>query len=282
MRKIIPYLLILVAVLAMVLALHYVRISDSMRDVYGVDYRLFFQPALHSSNPYDIKGFFNPFWLLPFAAITEVFGVYQVDVWVTMNICLFLFVYLKMKVPTWAILPLFFFSGAVWSCFVGNAEGLVALGLILPPPIGLIFLMMKPQIGMALLAYYMLDSVLHTAVDWRKFLKLIAPLAVVGVVSVLIYGLWFTHSALVMGMDHNSIHFFPYGLPMGIALIVAGVSRKNIGYALMAIPLTTPYMIFHTWSFPILGAVLVANAEWECVVAWHRARMRNLPVVVIN
>jgi len=34
-----------------------------MKNVYGVDYLRFFNPALHSKNPYSVEGFYNPFWI---------------------------------------------------------------------------------------------------------------------------------------------------------------------------------------------------------------------------
>lgn len=264
--------LAVLAIVALVLALHRLQVGGQ---VYGADYRIFFNPAFHAENPYEVRGFFSPFWTLWFMPIFELFGDYQVAVWITANICTMLYVYHRLKVPALAAIPLFMFSGAVWGAYVGNIEGFVALGLILPPPIGFLFLMMKPQIGMAVAAYFALDSLMYKG--WKRTLRMFAPLILMLAISVLLYGAWFLNSSRVVGMDHNSISFFPYGVPVGIALIIAGVARRNIGYALMAIPLTTPYMIFHTWAFPILGAVLVLKVEWVCAMAWRKTRERYIP-----
>ena len=65
---------------------------------------------------------------------------------------------------------------------------------------------------------------------------------------------------------------------VGLALIVAGVARRNIGYALMAIPFTSPYMIFHTWAFPYMGVVLVLVREMSFLRELVRGRLLALRV----
>lgn len=260
---VVAVILITAALYSMVRVFYSVEVGNNivMRNVYGVDYLRFFNPALHSKNPYAVKGFYNPFWIFPFVLAVELFGKYKVAAWIVLNLCGFLYAYLKLQVPSWAILPLLFFSGAFMSSYVGNIEGIIVLGLVMPAPIGILLLMIKPQVGMAIVAYYTLDTILHKG--WKKTVILLFPFTILLSVSVSIYGTWFLNSSNIVVEKYNTISFFPYGIPLGIALIVAGVSRKNIGYALMAIPLTTPYMIFHTWSFPILGAILVVLPEWK-------------------
>jgi hypothetical protein len=261
--SIVAVIIIMVALYSMVRVFYSVEVGNNilMKNVYGVDYLRFFNPALNSENPYSVEGFYNPFWIFPFILVAELFGKYKVAVWIVLNICCYLYVYLKLRIPLWAIIPLLFFSGAIMSAYVGNIEGIISLGLIIPPPIGILLLMIKPQVGTAIVTYYILSTILDKG--WKKAIVYLIPLTILFLVSTLLYGTWFLNTSNVVIANYNTISFFPYGIPLGIALIVAGVSRKNIGYALVAIPLTTPYMIFHTWSFPILGAILIMIYEMK-------------------
>lgn len=261
--SIMAVIIIMVALYSMVRVFYSVEVGNNilMKNVYGVDYLRFFNPALHSENPYSVEGFYNPFWIFPFVLVAELFGKYKVAVWIVLNICCYLYVYLKLRIPLWAITPLLFFSGAFMSAYVGNIEGIIALGLVIPLPIGILLLMIKPQVGMAIVAYYTLNTILDKG--WKKTVIYLIPFTILFLVSMALYGAWFLNSSDVVIAKYNTISFFPYGVPLGIALIIAGVSHKNIGYALVAIPLTTPYMIFHTWSFPILGAILIIISEMK-------------------
>jgi len=263
--------LIALAVLGLVVAFFVLEMGPAtlLRSVYGVDYTYFFRAALQADDPYAVPGFYNPFWILPLVWLSELFGEYRLAVWVTVNLCCVVWVCVKLKMPLWGILPFLFFSGALMGAYVGNVEGLVMLGLVLPAPIGIVLLMLKPQIGLALTGYYVLCALVEHG--WKRAALILVPVLVLFALSFIFYGDWFLKSWEVVGRDYNSINFFPLGVPVGVALIVAGVARRNVGYALMAIPLTTPYMIFHTWAFPFLGVVLVLVSEYKHLL-W---RLRN-------
>lgn len=272
--------LIGVAVLGLVVAFYWVRAGGEALGsrVLGVDYLYFFEPALHAKNPYAVAGFYNPFWIFAPLWVVEFFGEYKMPVWLVLNLCGFVYTFVKLKLPLWSILPFLIFSGAFMAMYVGNVEGLVALGLVVPAPLGIVLLMMKPQIGMAVTAYYVLEALIYSG--WRKAALILVPVLVLFAVSFGVYGAWFLKSVEVIRGGYNTIFYFPVGVPMGIALIVAGVARRNVGYALMAIPFTTPYMIFHTWAFPFLGAALVLVSEIGNL-RWHMQAAkvaRRLPV----
>jgi len=271
-NKFVAWLLIALAVMLMVIAFYRLETGENtlMNSVFGVDYTHFFRPASQTSAPYAVAGFYNPFWILPVLWVFELFGDHRLAAWVVMNLCAFIYVFVRLKMPLWSILPFFVFSGALMSVFVGNVEGLVALGMVLPLPLGIVVLMLKPQIGLALTAYYVLSAYVHDG--WKRAALILVPVLVLFTVSFFLYGAWFLKPLEVIERTYNTIYFFPIGVPVGVALIVAGVARRNIGYALMAIPFTSPYMIFHTWAFPYMGVVLVVVKEFETLRNAVRAR----------
>lgn len=262
-NKLWAWAFILLAGLSLVAAFYRLEIGQDtlLNSVYGVDYTHFFRPALQAQYPYDVAGFYNPFWIFPILKIFELFGDHRLAVWVTLNLCSFTYVCVRMKMPLWSILPYLVFSGAMIGIYVGNVEGIVALGMILPAPIGIVVLMLKPQIGTALTVYYVLSAYVHHG--WKRAALLLVPVLILFSVSFILYGNWFVKPLEVVDRTYNTIFFFPLGVPVGIALILAGVARKNIGYALMAIPFVSPYMIFHTWAFPYMGVMLVLVKEIE-------------------
>lgn len=266
--------LILLAVLGLVVVFYRVEVGGAwlLRGVFGVDYVHFFRPALAAVEPYAVPGFYNPFWVFLPVWVSGWFGVYGLAVWVVMNLCCFVWVCLRLKMPLWAVIPFLVFSGALMGVLVGNVEGFVALGLVLPAPVGIVFLMMKPQIGLAVTAYYVLEALIYSG--WRKAALILVPVLVLFSVSFILYGDWFLKPLELIGRGYNTIFYFPIGVPVGVALVVAGVARRNVGYALMAIPFTTPYMIFHTWAFPFLGVVLVLVSEVRFLLWALRYRPR--------
>jgi len=256
-KNLLPILLIALAMGLLVVAFYRLGEVDGL--VFGVDYVHFFEPAWHAVEPYAVVGFYNPFWIFALVTVSEWFGAYRLAIWVTANLCAFVYVCVRLKMPLWCILPFVVFSGALMGAYVGNVEGMVALGLVLPSPIGIVLLMIKPQIGMAVTAHYVLSAYIYRG--WKAAALILVPVLVLFSASFILYGDWFLNSLEVVGRGYNTINFFPLGLPVGIALIVSGVARRNVGYALMAIPFTAPYMIFHTWAFPFMGVVLVLVSE---------------------
>jgi len=244
--------------------------ASLLQDFHGKEYRVYFNPAYHAAEPYETRGFYNPFWIFPLMAVSEWFGAYKIAVWVTVNIFAFVCVCVRIKMPAWLILPFFIFSGAAVSTFSGNVEGIVALGLILPPPVGIVLLMLKPQIGMAVTAYFVASALVYDG--WKKAALTVLPLLVLVIASFILYGDWFNTSIPLLTVNYNTIYFFPFGLPVGAALIAVGVRNRQIGFALLAIPFTTPYMNHYTWAFPIMGSVLVIQSEMRWALGMIRER----------
>jgi hypothetical protein len=270
-KNLLPILLIALAVLLMLVMFYQLETGTNLMrdDVFGVDYVDFFRPAMHADDPYAVPGFYNPFWIFALVMVSEWFGAYRLAIWVTANLCAFVYVCIRLKMPWWAVVPFLALSGAFMSVYLGNVEGLVALGLVLPSPIGIVLLMIKPQIGMAVTAHYVLSAWIYRG--WKAAAIILVPALVLFSASFILYGDWFLNSLEVVGRGYNTINFFPLGLPVGIALIVAGVARRNVGYALMAIPFTAPYMIMHTWAFPFLGVVLVLVKELDFIKWVYRS-----------
>ncbi len=233
--------------------------TSLLQDVFAKDYRLYFAPAMKAADPYAVAGFYNPFWIFAGVWLAERFGSYAAAVWVSVNLCAFVFACVKLKMPLWLVMPFVVFAGGLLGAIVGNVEGIVALGLVVPAPFGIVLLMLKPQIGVAVTLYYVLSALVYRG--WKDAVLYLAPVLVLFTVSLIFFGDWYQVFLDAARLSYNTLLFYPLGVPVGLALIVAGVARRNVGFALMAIPFVTPYMNHHTWAFPFMGVVLVLVKE---------------------
>lgn len=147
-------------------------------------------------------------------------------------------------VPTWDVLAL------------GNVEWLVALGLLLPRPAGMLLLALKPQASAAVVAFYVFESWRDGGI--RGIVKLTLPLAIVGALSLVAFGLWPLDSMRYLQfrgtpMDYS---FFPKTIPVGLALLIHAFRKRDIRFALPASPCLFPGPFTPmSWAFAILPLV---------------------------
>jgi hypothetical protein len=222
----------------------------------GVDWKGAFQKAslelLSGRSPYNIGCYFNPPWallpLLPIALLSPALGS---AVMYVLNFFLYLFVVWKLKINVWLIIPFIFFSGMLINSSNGNIDGFVALGFILPPQIGLFFISSKPQIGMAVAIFWLIES-------WRdggvqKTLKVFLPIVIALVVSFLVFGFWISNG--LNGTDGNpwNTSIWPRGIPVGVILLAVSIWKREIKFAIAASPFFAPYLTIHSWAFVWLG-----------------------------
>ncbi len=223
----------------------------------AVDWHGAFRPAaleiLHGRTPYTASGFFNPPWtavlLIPFAILPEHIGRA-----VLVIVALATYAYVGHKLGGNKVtIPLLLVSPPVLHGILnGNLDWLAALGAVLPPWIGLFFLMIKPQVGLAVGVYFLF-------VAWReggivKVIKTFAPSGLALAVSVAIFGPWFLAIPPISEIPLNA-SFWPLSLPIGLAWIVAAIRKTEIRYSLIASPFLSPYMLLHSWVGALLGLI---------------------------
>lgn len=223
---------------------------------FGVDWRETYYPAvtalLRGENPYQVRTLYNPAWsllpLIPFALMGEgagqtamfftAFGVYA---WTARRLGggISSIIFLMTS-------PLIFYN-----LMLGNIDWLVMLGFVIPPPIGLFLLVIKPQIGFApalFLAWqiYKRDGV---AGVFRSF----SPVFISLLLTFLLFGNW------ASGRDENllqvdwNMSMFPYSIPVGLFLLYK--AKNKINPAVTASPLLSPYLSLGTWSIAQIGLV---------------------------
>ena len=177
-------------VVLVLLALGASPFFDSTTDWHGAFYPAA-QQVLHGRSPYQVSTFLSVPWtilpLLTLALLPERAGPAALFL---ASLLTFVFVFVAYRLGPrgpWigAILTA---PPVIHSLSIGNLESLSLLGFVLPPQIGLFFVLMKPQVGIAMALFWLVEA-------WRQggpreIGRVFAPVALALVLSVLLFGNW--------------------------------------------------------------------------------------------
>jgi hypothetical protein len=134
----------------------------------------------------------------------------------------------------------------------GNMDWLAILGFILPPQLGLFFISMKPQIGIAVGPFWLIET--WRQGGWRLVVKTFTPFAITLFLSFIVFGFWPNYSFSVIGVWYNA-SLWPMSIPVGLALFVASIRKQKIEYAMAASPCLSPYLLFYSWGGALLSII---------------------------
>lgn len=235
----------------------------------GIDWKMTFRPAcwalLTGHNPYALGGFFNAPWvLLPLVPIALLSPALGTSLLCALNLIAFLFVAWRLQIPAWLAVPFVLFAGPLQGAANGNIEGLIALGLFLPPWIGLFAMLAKPQIGIAVAGFWIIER--WRSDGWRGCTRLLAPVTLALIGSFLVFGFWPAAAPDLRTAWWNA-SLWPWGIPIGATLSLFAVWRRNMRWAIGASPFLAPYLTGHTWAFAWLGGLLVVGEAWPMLRA---------------
>jgi len=223
----------------------------------GIDWSTVFRPAalemlsLHS--PFLIPGFFNPPWaviaLIPFALFPEQVGrVLLIFIGLIVYAC----IAYKMGGSKWAIAMIVLSPPVLHNMLNGNIDWLALAGLVMPPQLGLFFVSMKPQIGIAVAIFWLVES--WRTGGYRETIRVFWPIALVTILSFFLYGLWPLRAQVEVDLWWNA-SLWPLSLPVGLALLVTALRKRDIFYAMGASPCFAPYILFHSWIIAVYAII---------------------------
>lgn len=253
-------------VLALVLFVAFTAVTAAALPA-PVDWRTAFRPAarslLFTGNPY-VEGYFNPPWaaipMIPFALLPERIGGAAMLV-----LGLVGFAYAAYKLGARPLLVgAFLLSPPVLHCLInGNIDWIVLLGFVMPPQIGLFFVLVKPQMGAIVALYWLVEA--WREGGFKEVLRVFWPVGAALALSFILYGLWPLRSSVEVDLWWNA-SLWPASIPVGLALLVSAIRKRRIQYAMGAAPCLSPYVLLHAWS-GALAAVLASEAEALAAIA---------------
>jgi hypothetical protein len=231
--------------------------------------------AFLEQNPYLIgEGFykvFEPFWtyiiLAPLAILPfQLGGLLHILI----SLASFMYTAVRMGASRNQLI-LFLTSSAVMNTvYYGNIDWLITAGLWMPPQIGLFFVMMKPQVGVCIAAYWAYAA--WKQGGWGQLLRVFAPVTIAYLISFWMYDLWLFH---LNGMENNpaSVSVFPLLIPVAIYLMYKAVREQDIKLASCCSPMVAPYLALHSFSVMMLN---LFNRPKLFIFAWVALWLLNI------
>lgn len=227
----------------------------------GLDWNALFLPLtqafLHGQNPFDLqRGLFVPWALVftvPFALLPQKLGVFFLFVFTAIS-----YVYIARRLGAKELaLVAFLFSPAVSTeLLILNVDIFVFWGFVLPPPVAIPLLLIKPQVGGIYVIYLAIEAWREGGL--RKLSLTLVPTLLVVVLSFAIFGNWIAaqySAATVAPKQFWNTSLFPYSLVIGVPLAVLALWRRGKRAAMAATALCSPYITLPSWGAPLLACL---------------------------
>ena len=223
----------------------------------AVDWHISFRPAalilLSGESPYDTVYIIHAPWALlmlaPFALFPENVGRVML---LFCGLASYTFIARRLGAKPIAIVFLLLSPVVMHTLLNGNIDWLASFGFILPPQIGLFFIAIKPQIGIAVAPFWLIEA--WRQGGWKQVLTTFAPFTIVLLLSFALFGLWPLGAVEVSGVSFNA-SLWPLSIPVGLALLVTAVRKRRIEYAMAASPCLSPYALFYSWTGVLLAII---------------------------
>jgi hypothetical protein len=233
-----------------------------------VDWAIFYRPAtlalLAGKSPFTVGSYFNPPWILlpliPFALLP--YKISNAALFVA-NLVIFIFIGRRSSKRPLPLLALLCSFPVIVCLLFGQIDGIALLGLFMPRPLGMIFLLAKPQTGAFVALFWVLEA--WRQGKWKQVFVTVAPVGIMTLASILIFHLTpqnFDVSILISAPHNTSL--WPGSILIGLPLLVYALRQRKQGFAMMATPLLSPYIAPQSWSIGMLGLI---PYEWELVAA---------------
>lgn len=240
----------------------------------GRDWTVWYRPAilhlLSGESPYTIP-IANPPWalipLIPLALLPPMVGAV---IQVVASPIIFSLIAYKLGAKPLPIVFLALSSPVIHNAININIDWMPALGLLMPPQIGLFFVLIKPQAGIGVAVYWLFDA-------WKKdhtkgVIKTFSPVIICYLLSFAVFGNWLLPGAkksLEIAQEFGNTNVFPWAVPLGVALLVFTIRKRLPTLSISASPLLSPYVAMHSWSTFLLGLInYPVLSIIACILSW--------------
>ncbi len=223
----------------------------------AIDWSTAFRPAtltlLSGNSPYDNPLMIHAPWglipLIPLALLPESVGRVML---IFCGLAAYTVVAQRLGAKPIAILFLLISPPVLHVLLNGNLDWLAALGFIVPPQFGLFFISIKPQMGIAVAPFWLIQAFQQGG--WRQVLRVFTPFTAALLLSFAFFGLWPLGAAQTSNYWWNA-SLWPVSIPVGLGLFVTAVRKQKIEYAMAASPCLSPYVLFHSWVGALLAII---------------------------
>lgn len=224
---------------------------------------------LQGRSPYELDYILVPPWtflpLIPFALLPP--GLDRAVLF-TVSVLTFACVAYYLGAKPLIILVIILSYPVFFSLVYGNLEWLISLGFILPSQIGLFFVLIKPQLGIPIALFWLVEA-------WRlgrikEIVRVFWPVTMAFLIAFMIFGFWpaKTLKLDVIAAEYNS-SLWPQSIPIGLGLLIAAIRTRKKSLAMISTPFLSPYVGPQSWSISILGlAALPLDVTFVSIGTW--------------
>ena len=235
----------------------------------AIDWRITFRPAaltiLSGESPYGKVYVVHAPWalmmLIPFALLPEAVGRVML---IFCGLASYAYVAHRLGAKPIAVVFLLISPLVMHVLLNGNIDWLAILGFVLPPQIGLFFISIKPQVGIAVGPFWLIEA--WRQGGWKQVLRTFLPFTIVLLLSFAIFGLWPLDALRVTSDVSFNASLWPLSIPAGLALLVTAVRKRKIEYAMAASPCLSPYVLFYSWGGALLAIIASAPETIAAVI----------------
>jgi hypothetical protein len=224
------------------------------------DWAVFFRPAVirmfTGTSPYVMPFVYPPWAFLPIAPLALLPPRVGSTIMAMASPLIFGFIAHKLGAKSITVIFFALSSPVIHNAINNNIDWMPALGLLMPPQIGLFLVMIKPQVGIGVAVYWFFEA-------WQKdrikgVIKIFWPVTLAYIISFIIYGFWLfrgLNMSLQMKQQFGGVDLFPWAVPVGLGILYYSIRNKLKPLSISASPLLSPYVLIHSWSSLLLGLV---------------------------
>lgn len=231
---------------------------DTIWQLVGIDWKETFYPAaravLEGKSPYGVSTFRNVPWtvlpLLPFALLSERMGGI---VFFILTFAAYGWVAHRLNASRVALIAFLLSPPVFYGMRMLNVDILVLIGFVLPAPIGMFFVIIKPQMGLAMLIFWLVEA-------WRQggiwqVLKTFLPVTLALLLSFVLFGNWLAGRQSDLPGSFWNASLWPWSIPIGLGLLMVSLRERRGELAMSASPFLSPYLAYHSWAAALLGLI---------------------------
>jgi hypothetical protein len=232
----------------------------------GMDWRNTYRPAalhlLRAESPYLVSIFHSPPWtvlpLLPLALLPTQVG-FAINF--SLSMAATAYVAYRMGAKPLTILALLLSYPVLFMAAYGQIDWLVYLGFLMPPQLGLFFVLIKPQVSIGIVLFWGIEAFRRGGA--KQVFRVFWPVSLALGMSFLFFGNWFSSSFSEIERGFNA-SFWPQSIPIGLVLLYHALRKRNVHLSMTTSPFLSPYLAPHGWGVALLG---LSSSQWECVAA---------------
>jgi hypothetical protein len=218
----------------------------------GIDWHEAFRPAaravLDGQSPYTVEKFYAAPWglvpLLPMALLPEEAGR---GILLAASLVSLTIVAHRLGARPITTAAFLMSPPVLHGLLNANIDWLAMLGFVAPPQIGLLLVTIKPQVGIGLVVYWLVQA-------WRQgrvpqVIRVFWPLTAVSGVSFILFGFWPLRFGQIIDYSRSfNASLWPTSIPIGLVLLVAAIRRRDARYAIASSPCLSPHVVFHSYA----------------------------------